>query len=248
MSGHSKWSSIKHKKAAVDAKRGKIFTKVIREITVAARAGGKDPGANPRLRTALAAAKSVNMPSDNIDRAIKKGIGELPGTTYEEVTYEGYGISGVAVLLEVTTDNKNRTVAEIRSIFTKAGGSLGENGCVSWMFDKVGLITVSAGEIGEDEMLELALESGADDMELVDNVYEIKTAPDMLEAVRSALEGKVAIEMAELTMIPQNSITLEEDDAKKMLRLMDALDDHDDVLKAYANFDIPDQVMEKLTG
>jgi YebC/PmpR family DNA-binding regulatory protein len=248
MSGHSKWSSIKHKKAAVDAKRGKIFTKIIREITVAARTGGDDVGSNPRLRTAIQAAKSVNMPGDNMERAIKKGTGELPGTTYEEISYEGYGVAGAAVMVEVMTDNKNRTVAEIRSIFTKAGGSLGENGCVAWMFDKKGLIIVPKEAMGEDEIMDLALEAGADDFEAEGDEYEIKTDPSDFDDVRAALEEKgVAMESAEVTMVPQNTVTLSESEAKKMIKLMDALDDQDDVQKVYSNFDIPDEVMESLS-
>jgi len=247
MSGHSKWSSIKHKKAAVDAKRGKVFTKIIKEITVAARMGGGDPGANPRLRTAMLNAKSVNMPSDNMDRAIKKGTGELPGTTYEEVSYEGYGLGGVAVMVDAMTDNKNRTVAEIRSIFTKAGGSLGENGCVAWMFDRAGIINVAKDAMDEDELMEIVLDAGAEDMILEDDVYEIKTPPEALHAVSSAIEARnVKLENAEITMTPQNTVSLGEEEAKKMLKLMNTLDDHDDVQKVYANFDIPDDILEKL--
>jgi len=247
MSGHSKWSTIKHKKAATDAKRGKAFTKLIKEITVSARDGGGDPTANPRLRTAVANAKSVNMPNDNIERAIKKGTGELPGVTYDEISYEGYGMGGVAVMVDVLTDNKNRTVAEIRSIFTKAGGSVGENGCVSWMFDKKGLITVLAEAVEEDELMEIVLDAGADDINMSDGIYEIKTPTDKLELVRDAITAKnLKIESAEISMIPQSTVKLDEGDAKKMLKLMDALDDQDDVQKVYANFDIPDDIMEKL--
>ncbi len=247
MSGHSKWSTIKHKKAATDAKRGKAFTKLIKEITVSARDGGGDPTANPRLRTAVANAKSVNMPNDNIERAIKKGTGELPGVTYDEISYEGYGMGGVAVMVDVLTDNKNRTVAEIRSIFTKAGGSVGENGCVSWMFDKKGLITVLAEAVEEDELMEIVLDAGADDINMSDGIYEIKTPAGKLELVRDAITAKnLKIESAEISMIPQSTVKLDEGDAKKMLKLMDALDDQDDVQKVYANFDIPDDIMEKL--
>lgn len=248
MAGHSKWAGIKHKKAAIDAKRGKIFTRITKEITVAARLGGGDPSSNPRLRTAVANAKSVNMPSDNIERAIKKGTGELPGMSYEEVTYEGYGTGGVAVLLEVMTDNKNRTVAEIRSIFTKAGGQLGENGCVAWMFDKKGFIVVKKEAIGEDELMEIALDAGAEDIESTDDSYEIKTPPEVFEDVRAAMEAKgVAMEAAEVTMIPQTNVNVDtEEAAKKLLRLMDALEDHDDVQNVYSNFDIPDQILEKV--
>lgn len=249
MSGHSKWSTIKHKKAATDAKRGKTFTKLIKEITVSARDGGGDPAANPRLRTAMANAKSVNMPNDNIERAIKKGTGELPGVTYDEISYEGYGMGGVAVMVDVLTDNKNRTVAEIRSIFTKSGGSVGENGCVSWMFEKKGLVTVSADAVGEDELMEIVLDAGAEDLTMSGDVYEIKTPIDKLEPVRDAIAVKnLEIDTAQITMIPQSTVKLDEGDAKKMLRLMDALDDQDDVQKVYANFDIPDNILEKLDG
>ena len=249
MSGHSKWSTIKHKKAAIDAKRGQKFTKIIKEITVAARLGGGDPGANPRLRTAILSGKAVNMPGDNIDRAIKKGTGELPGVSYEEFTYEGYGVGGVAVLVEVMTDNKNRTVAEIRTIFTKAGGALGESGCVSWMFHKQGLITVPASSIKEDALMEIILEAGAEDMTLDGETFEIKTTPQDLEKVRSAMAAKgVQIQSAEVTMIPSTTTNLEEEAARKMLKLMDTLDDHDDVQKVYANFDISDEVMEQISG
>lgn len=249
MAGHSKWAGIKHKKAAIDAKRGKIFTKITKEITVAARLGGGDAGSNPRLRTAVSAAKAVNMPNDNIDRAIKKGTGELPGVSYEEVSYEGYGNGGVAVIVDAMTDNKNRTVAEIRSIFTKAGGSVGENGCVSWMFEKQGLITVPAESIEEDKLLEIALEAGAEDMARDGDTYEIKTDPTMLDAVRSALEeNNVSVDTAQLTMTPQTTIKLDEDTAKKTLKLLDALDDHDDVQQVYANFDIPDEILEKISA
>ncbi|MDH5679784.1 MAG: YebC/PmpR family DNA-binding transcriptional regulator [Nitrospinota bacterium] len=249
MSGHSKWSTIKHKKAAIDSKRGRIFTKIIKEITVAARLGGGDADANPRLRTAIASAKSVNMPGDNIERAIKKGTGELPGVSYEEISYEGYGTGGVAVLIETMTDNKNRTVAEIRSIFNKAGGALGENGCVSWMFDKKGLIIVSAEGMGEDALMEIILEAGAEDMTLDGDVFEIKTSSSDLETVREAMEAKgVKIESAEVTMIPKNTTKLDEESARKMLKLMDNLDDQEDVQKVYANFDIAEEVLEKIGG
>jgi YebC/PmpR family DNA-binding regulatory protein len=247
MSGHSKWSTIKHKKAATDAKRGKVFTKLIKEITVSARDGGGDQTANPRLRTAIANAKSVNMPNDNIERAIKKGTGELPGVTYDEISYEGYGMGGVAVMVDVLTDNKNRTVAEIRSIFSKSGGSVGENGCVSWMFDKVGLVTLLADAIGEDDLMEIVLDAGAEDLTMSDDIYEVKTPIDKLEPVRDAItEKNLKIETAEITMIPQTTVKLDEADAKKMLRLMDALDDQDDVQNVYANFDISDDILEKL--
>jgi YebC/PmpR family DNA-binding regulatory protein len=249
MSGHSKWSSIKHKKALVDARRGKAFTKLIRELTSAAKAGGGSPETNPRLRTAVAAAKNANMPADTIQRAIKKGTGELPGEVYEEVTYEGYGAGGVAVLVDVLTDNRNRTVAEIRHLFAKHGGNLGENGCVAWMFGRTGLITLDVNQIPEDELLELVLEVGGDDVGIEGDVYEIRTSPDAFEDVRSALESRrLTLGVAEITMLPQNTVPVEGKHAEQVVRLMEALDDHDDVRKAYANFDIPDAVLAELTS
>jgi YebC/PmpR family DNA-binding regulatory protein len=249
MSGHSKWSSIKHKKALVDARRGKAFTKLIRELTSAAKAGGGSPDMNPRLRTAVAAAKSANMPADTIQRAIKKGTGELPGEVYEEITYEGYGAGGVAVLVDVLTDNRNRTVAEIRHLFSKHGGNLGENGCVAWMFGRTGLITLDVNQISEDELLELVLEAGGDDVKIEDDVYEIRTAPEVFEDVRSALEERqLTLGVAEITMLPQNTVPIEGKQAEQVVRLMEALDDHDDVRRAFANFDIPDAVLAELTA
>lgn len=244
MSGHSKWSSIKHKKGAADAKRGKIFTKIIKEITVAARIGGGDPDGNPRLRTAIMGAKSKNMPVDNITRAIKKGTGELEGIQYEEHTYEGYGPGGAAIFLEAMTDNKNRTVSEIRAALGKAGGNLGENGCVGWMFEQKGLITVKTEAKSEDDLMELAIDAGADDLQTVDDHYEITTAVENFEAVRKALEDAgVAMEFAEITRIPQNTVSIDEKKGKALLKLMDILEDHDDIQKAYSNFDISDEVM-----
>ncbi|MGY8760836.1 MAG: YebC/PmpR family DNA-binding transcriptional regulator, partial [Nitrospinaceae bacterium] len=227
-----------------DAKRGKIFTKIIKEITVATRIGGGDPDGNPRLRTAIMGAKSKNMPVDNITRAIKKGTGELEGIQYEEHTYEGYGPGGAAIFLEAMTDNKNRTVSEIRAALGKAGGNLGENGCVGWMFEKKGLITVKAEAKSEDELMELAIDAGADDLQTVDEHYEITTAVENFEAVRKALEDAgVAMELAEITRIPQNTVSIDEKKGKALLKLMDILDDHDDIQKAYSNFDISDEVM-----
>ena len=244
MSGHSKWASIKHKKGAADAKRGKIFTKLIKEITVAARIGGGDPAGNPRLRTAILIAKGKNMPVDNITRAIKKGTGELEGVHYEEVTYEGYGPGGAAIFLEAMTDNKNRTVSEIRAALGKAGGNLGENGCVGWMFEKKGLITVKTEAKSEDDLMELVIDAGADDMQTVEDHYEITTAIENFETVRKALEeAGVPMDTAELTRIPQNTVSLDEKKGKALLKLMDILEDHDDIQKAYSNFDIPDDVM-----
>ncbi|GAK57237.1 UPF0082 protein SYNAS_07390 [Candidatus Vecturithrix granuli] len=247
MSGHSKWHSIKHKKAKVDAQRGKIFTRVIKELTVAARMGGGDPESNSRLRTAVAAAKAANMPADNIERAIKKGTGELPGVSYEEITYEGYGPAGVAIMVDVMTDNKNRTVAEIRHVMSRNGGNLGANGCVAWMFHKKGVITVEGEDLDEDELLEIALEAGADDMKNEDGVFEIITNPSAFEDVRSVLEEKgIPMTSAALTMVPENTVKVEEKEAAKVLRLMDALENHDDVQNVYANFDIPEDVLAKL--
>ncbi len=247
MSGHSKWSTIKRKKGALDAKRGKIFTKLIKEITVAARMGGGDPESNPRLRTAIAAAKAENMPKDNIERAIKKGTGELEGTQYEELTYEGYGPGGVAVLVQVLTDNKNRSIAEIRHIFSKHGGNLGENGCVSWMFDQKGLLVFSKDQVSEDDVMAVALEAGADDIKETEKEYEVIVEPSEFETVKEAFDkAGIPYLVAEISMIPQNTVALEGKDAEKMLKLMDALEDSDDVQNAYANFDISEAIMETL--
>jgi len=244
MSGHSKWSTIKHKKGATDAKRGKIFTKIIKEITVAARMGGGDVDANPRLRTAVAGAKAQNMPQDNIQRAIKKGTGDLEGVRYEEITYEGYGPGGAAILIEAMTDNKNRTVGEVRTILGKNGGNMGESGCVAYMFEKKGLMVVPNDAMDEDAIMELVLDAGADDLQNVDGKYEILTAMDSFHAVHTTLEEKsIPMELAELTAIPSNTVLMDEKHGKAMLRLMDLLEDHDDVQKVYSNFDITDDVM-----
>ena len=245
MSGHSKWSSIKHKKGALDAKRGKIFTKLIKEITVAARMGGSgDPDTNPRLRTAIAAAKSENMPKDNIERAIKKGTGELEGVNYEENTYEGYGPGGAAVFLESLTDNKNRAVADIRHIFSKCGGNMGENGCVAWMFDKKGYIVVERSTTDEDTLMEVALDAGAEDVREDDSNFEVITAPEDFEAVKAAIDAKeIKYLAAEVTMLPQNTTDLKGKEAEQMIRLMDMLDDCDDVQKMYTNADIPEDLV-----
>ena len=249
MSGHSKWSTIKHKKAMVDARRGKMFTKLIRELTSAARAGGGDPDVNPRLRTAVASAKGANMPNDTIQRAIQKGTGEIAGETYEEVTYEGYGAGGVAVLVDTLTDNKNRTVAEIRHLFARHGGSMGENGCVAWMFQRQGFLALDAASIDEDALLELVLEAGGDDVKTENDLYEILTSPEAFEDVRGSLEEKgLTPEVAEVTMLPQSTVSIEGKQAEQVLRLMEALDDQDDVRRAYANFDIPDDVMAALAA
>ena len=249
MSGHNKWSTIKHKKAREDAKRGKIFTKIIREITVAAREGGGDPEANPRLRAAVAAAKSANMPADNIKRAIQRGTGELPGVNYEEVSYEGYGPGGVAVMLEVLTDNRNRTTAEVRHLFSKHGGNLGENGCVAWVFTKKGLILVpKEGAPDEDELMELVLEAGAEDLDADDDeYYRISTAPDELHQVKAALEKSgVPVESAQFEMEPSTTVRLEGKQAQQMIRLMTAFDDHDDVQNVWANFDVDEEILAAL--
>lgn len=247
MSGHSKWHSIKHKKGAADAKRGKIFTKLIRELTVAARMGGGDPGANPRLRAAIDAAKSNNMPKDNIERAIKKGTGELEGANYEEVSYEGYGPGGVAVLLECLTDNRNRTVADVKHLFERNGGSLGEPGCVSWVFEKKGVIGVPREGVEEERLMEIALEAGALDVTTEEDEFEVITAPNELDVVRQALDQtKIPYTRAEVTMVPKNTVKLEGKKAQQMLTLMEALEDHDDVSNVYANFDIDEKVMEEM--
>jgi YebC/PmpR family DNA-binding regulatory protein len=248
MSGHSKWSQIKRKKGATDAKRGQVFTKLIKEITIAARIGGGDPEGNPRLRTAVAAAKAENMPKDNIDRAIKKGTGELEGVSYDEFLYEGYGPGGAAVLIEVMTDNKNRTTAEIRHIFAKSSGNLGEAGCVAWMFQKKGYIVVEKGAVDEEQLMELALDSGADDIEEGEKEFEVVTDPGAFEGVKQALDGAgIQYLLAEVTMHPQSVVQLEGKNAEQMLRLMEQLEDQDDVQKVYANFDIPEGVMEQLS-
>lgn len=249
MSGHSKWSSIKHKKAKVDAERGKIFTKLIREITVAARHGGGDVNGNPRLRVAVGAARGANMPAENVDRAIKKGTGELPGVVYEEVTYEGYGPGGVAILVEVVTDNKNRTVADIRHIFSRNGGNFGETGCVNWLFEKRGLVYVNKAKIGEDDLMMIVLEAGALDMNSEEENYEIITPSEKFEAVKGALEkSKVEVSQAEISMIPKSSIKLEGKEAEQMLKLLEAIEEYEDVQKVYANFDIDEEVMEKVSA
>jgi YebC/PmpR family DNA-binding regulatory protein len=249
MSGHSKWSTIKRKKGAADAKRGKAFTKIIKEIMVAARFGGGDVNANPRLRAAVLAAKAENMPKDNIERAIKKGTGELEGVHYEDLTYEGYGPGGVAMLLEVLTDNKNRTVADVRHVFSKHNGNLGESGCVSWMFEKKGLILVDKGGVEEDRLMEIALDAGALDVNDTGKEFEVKTDPATFEDVKKALDDAgMKTSYAEVTMVPQTTVRLTGKEAEQMLKLMEGLEDSDDVQKVYANFDIPDEEMERLSA
>jgi YebC/PmpR family DNA-binding regulatory protein len=246
MSGHNKWSTIRHKKGAADAKRGKIFTKLIKEITVAARLGGADPDGNPRLRAVIDKAKSENMPKDNIERAIKKGTGDLDGVSYEEINYEGYGPGGVAVLVEVMTDNRNRSVSDIRSIFTKCNGNMGETGCVSWMFDKKGLIVFSKPN-DFDRLFEAALEAGAEDVTDEGEQYEVLTDPLSFIEVREALVAAgLKFESADITMIPQTLVKLEGKNAENMLKLMDRLEDNDDVQNVYANFDISAEEMERM--
>jgi len=248
MSGHSKWSTIKRKKGKADAQRGRIFTKLIKEITVAAREGGGDIDSNARLRTAVTAAKAANMPADNIKRGIMKGTGELEGVNYERSTYEGYGPGGVAVMVEVLTDNKNRTVSEIRHIFSKHNGSLGEVGCVGWMFDRKGYIAINKGDMGEDELMEKAINGGASDVQTSGELFEIYTDAGDLETVRSNLEkGGVPIDSAELVMVPQSTIRLDEKHAEQMLKLYEALEEHDDISKVFANFDIDESIMEKMS-
>ena len=250
MSGHSKWASIKHKKAKVDAQRGKIFTRLIKEITVAARMGGGDPEMNPRLRTAVAAAKSANMPSKNMENAVKKGTGEMPGVVYEEILYEGYGPGGVALYINVMTDNKNRTVAEIRYLLSKYGGNLGESGCVAWIFEKKGLIRVNKKNYDEEELFMIALDAGAEDVQSDDEeYYEIYTEFENMESVKEEIEkNDVQIEEAVQTMIPQNTIKLDDKQAVQMIKLMEMLDDHDDIQDINANFDIDDEVIAQLAG
>jgi YebC/PmpR family DNA-binding regulatory protein len=244
MSGHSKWHSIKHKKGALDAKRGKVFTRIIKELTVAARHGGGDPGMNPRLRTIVADAKAANMPAENIARAIRRGTGEEPGVSYEEVTYEGYGPGGAAVIVETVTDNRNRTVGEIRHTFGKHGGNLGAENSVAWMFDKKGYIVVEKAKAEEEALMAAALDAGADDLRDDGENWEILCAPSALETVREAVKKVAEPASAEVAMLPQNLVKLEGKTAQQMVRLMEALDDHDDVQKVWSNFDIEEKEIE----
>jgi YebC/PmpR family DNA-binding regulatory protein len=249
MSGHSKWATIKHKKAKADVERGKLFSKLIREITTAARLGGGDPEANPRLRTAIEAAKDANMPQENIERAIKKGTGELPGTSYEEVEYEGYGPGGVAIIVKVLTDNKNRTTSEIRHIFSKYGGNLGATGCVSWQFAPKGIIIIPREGTDEDKIFTIALEGGAEDVKTDENSYQVITPVESFYKIKKQLEAeKISISHCELTRIPQSTITLDEKTAERVLKMYEALENHDDVQQVYANFDISDEIMERLSA
>ena len=247
MSGHSKWAGIKHKKALVDAKRGRVFTKLIREITVAAKRGGGDTASNPRLRTAIQAAKDANMPAANIERAVKKGTGELPGVHYEEMLLEGYAPGGAAVMAEIMTDNRNRTAAEIKHLFSKHGGRQGEPGCVSWLFQKKGLIIVDEDKSSEDKLLEISLEAGADDLKKDGDSFAITSPPENFQEVKEAIEKEnIEYNLAEITMLPQNMVKIEGKDAERTLRLVEALEEHDDVQHVYANFDVPDEMLEKI--
>lgn len=249
MSGHSKWHQIRHKKSKEDARRGKIFTKLIREITVAARLGGGDPDSNPRLRSAIAAAKAENMPKENIERAIKRGLGEIPGAAFEEVTFEGYGPGGVALLVEALTDNRKRTAADLRHIFSKHHGTMGEVGCVSWLFKKRGLISLPKEGVDEDRLMEVALEAGAEDVREGERDFEVITDPAAFEGVKEALQrAGLPIAFAEITMVPQTTVRLEGKEAQQMLKLMEELEESDDVQRVYANFDIPEEEMERLSA
>lgn len=248
MGGHSHWATIKRHKSSQDAKRGKIFTRIIRELTIAARTGG-DPNGNPRLRLAISKAKDANMPGDTLKKAIQRGTGELPGVTYEEFVLEGYGPGGTAVMIEITSDNRNRTVAEIRNLLTKNNANLAEAGAVSWQFHKKGLLTIERGKVEEDRLISLALDAGAEDVKAGAKSFEVITDPHDFENVKKALaDAKIDAALAEVTLIPQNSVRLEEKNAEQMLRLMEILDEHDDVQKVHANFDISDEVMEKVAA
>jgi len=249
MSGHSKWSTIKRKKGVADAKRGKIFTTIIREITIAARSGGGDESANPRLRQAIAKAKSANMPADNMKRAIKKGTGELPGVNYEEASYEGYGPAGVAIMMEVLTDNKKRTVAEIRHLMTKYGGNLGENGSVAWMFDKKGQIVVEKGDLDEDSMFEIVVGCGAEDFEAEEDEFIVVTEPADLMDVRDNLEAKnVIVKSSEIELIPKNLQKVDREDVESVINLMEDLEDNEDIKNVYANFDIDEELLTSISN
>ena len=248
MGGHSHWATIKRHKSAQDAKRGKIFTRIIRELTIAARSGG-DPSGNPRLRLAVAKAKEANMPGDTMKKAIQRGTGELPGVTYEEFQLEGYGPGGTALLLEVTSDNRNRSVAEIRSLLTKNAGNMAEAGAVSWQFHKKGVIVVDKSKVDEDRLISVALDAGAEDVKVSDKSFEVVTSPQDFEAVKKALtDGKIESSLSEISFVAQNTVSLSEKDAEHMLKLMEILDEHDDVQKVHANFDISDEVMEKVAA
>jgi YebC/PmpR family DNA-binding regulatory protein len=246
MSGHSKWSSIKHKKAAVDAKRGKAFTKLIREVTISAKEGGGNPENNARLRTAILNAKAQNVPNDKIETSILRGTGQLPGVTFEEISYEGYGPGGVAIIVEIVTDNKNRSVADMRYIFSKNGGNMSERGSVSWMFDKKGDIAIDKDKANEDDLIVIALDAGAEDVQVDDDSYEVITTPESFEDVKNAIqEAGIEIAVSEVSMLPQTTVKVEGKEAHQVLKLMEALEDYDDTQKVYSNFDIPDEIMEQ---
>ncbi|MCD6583211.1 MAG: YebC/PmpR family DNA-binding transcriptional regulator [Candidatus Omnitrophica bacterium] len=249
MSGHSKWAGIKHKKAAQDAKRGRLFTKLIREITIAAREGGGNPETNPRLRTAIERAKDANMPQDNIEKAIKRGTGELPGVSYEICIFEGYGPGGVAIMVEALTDNKNRTSAEVRNIFSKKGGNLAGSGSVAWLFNKKGYLLIDKSQVSEDELFAISVDAGAQDLKTEGKNYEIFCEPQDFENVKKVIKDKgIKWELAELTMVPTSTVKVPSQEAKQLLSLIEALEEHDDVQKVYANFDIPDEILEKLAS
>ncbi|TMA91452.1 MAG: YebC/PmpR family DNA-binding transcriptional regulator [Deltaproteobacteria bacterium] len=246
MSGHSKWSTIKHKKAAKDAKKGKLFTKFIKEITVAARMGGGDLNSNPRLRTAVTTARAASMPGENIDRAIKKGTGELEGVTYEEIQYEGYGPGGAAIIAQVLTDNKNRTVSEVRRLFAKHGGNLGETGCVSWMFDKKGLITIEKSQVDEERLMGIVLDAGAEDVRDEDDLFEVVTPAEDFTAVKDRLDQeKIVVASAQVTLVPKNTVDVDAKHVEQILKLTEELEDHDDVQSVSANFNIPNELMDR---
>jgi YebC/PmpR family DNA-binding regulatory protein len=248
MSGHSKWATIKHKKGKADIERGKIFSKLIREITTAAKIGGGDTNANPRLRTAVESAKAVNMPADNIERAVKKGTGELPGITYEEIEYEGYGPGGVAIIVKALTDNKNRTTAEMRHIFSKYGGNLGNAGCVAWQFIPKGIIMIPREGNDEDRIFSIALDGGADDVKTDTSSYQVISPPENFDAIKKTFDQeKIKYSHAELTSVPQNTVALDEKTAERVLKLYELLEEHEDVQKVFGNFDISDEIMEKLS-
>ena len=249
MSGHSKWSTIKHKKAVKDARRGKMFTKLIKDLTMAARMGGSDATSNPHLRTAIAVARGASMPGDTIDRAVKKGAGELEGVNYEEVTYEGHALGGAAIMLQTLTDNKNRTVSEVRHLFTKNGGSLGQPNSVAWMFTHKGIVSIEKDQTDEDQLMEIALDAGAEDVTVGDDMFEVVTAPNGLEDVRQALEdANIAMVSAEAIMVPQNTVSLAGKEAEQTVRLLDALQELDDVQTVSANVEIAEEEMEKLSA
>jgi len=244
MSGHSKWATIRRKKERTDSARSKVFSKLIKEITIAARMGKGDIEGNPRLRTAIETAKSANMPASNIERAIKKGTGELTGVSYEEITYEAYGPGGTALLIEIMTDNRNRTLSEIRHLLTKNGGNLGETGSVGWMFSRLGLVTIPTEGVDEDKLFMVALEAGADDIKHMDDTFEIVSPPEKLEDIRSALvDGSYKVETAEVAQVPQTDVLVEGNQARQVLRLMESLEDHDDVQKVWSNFDVPEEML-----